>query len=846
MPERRRRGQDPADAAEASCLSGNVAFHRRDWPVAIRCYTAAIRVRSEAGLPADRRLVSNRSAAWLARAEDSVDDVKGGGSGGGGCGDHPPPGSVGVAACLSHAARDAARCVKVDPTWPKGWFRLHSVFLAAGNELEAAEALRRGLTECPRDEDLKRALARLDGASAKASVAPTKGIAATRLRAPLLPVAPTADGAECGGSAISRSSSSDEAPSAGDGGSPSARLRALGQTRYMAGDWDGAIEAFTEAIAVAARGRQATDAQSLSARSAAYVRKGLAAAGGGGDGSVGGGGGGCSRVGDAMAAACFGRATADAKAVVTTHPTWEDGWLRLGAVHAARGRADMAAEAYACGVAACPSSDALQRAHGVARQQVGRQPVAAKKVSPTTVPLPAEGLPDRHVPAASPAWEQAPSPPQEPVQPTVDASKEPPGVAPEQPRSLSTTSSPLTRSSRASSFSEDHGGDASFGGAKASKTSGWFRRRSSMTGFPRKQSGSPPRPPPLLGGSPGADGGAKAAQAPSRQGAATAATVTHTAMYEVLGVAPDASPAAIRRAYYLAAKQVHPDRNPNDPAATAKFQALAEAYQILSDPDARSRYDAHGTTDGEVLTGEPMDPTTLFTVVFGGDEFMAYTGELQVTTQAANVDIDGNPPDEATLQRIQRERVEALATQLVAALQPWVDGDHNAWHTWAEAETERLAAVNFGAAMLATIGYVYAHTAAMALDGHLPRLLTAGRYATHRQGAQRRAARAAGRRSSGGEARGWAGGGSSSGGSGGGGGGGGRRGRRLSTTAAGAPGGGSAGAPGRSAARSFKALLRGKSGLANGTAARTREEMLVERARALRALGKLFMSPTSE
>jgi hypothetical protein len=62
--------------------------------------------------------------------------------------------------------------------------------------------------------------------------------------------------------------------------------------------------------------------------------------------------------------------------------------------------------------------------------------------------------------------------------------------------------------------------------------------------------------------------------------------------YRILGVSPDASAEAVRRAYRGLAKELHPDRHPSDPTATAKFQALNEAHAVLSDPEARARYDA--------------------------------------------------------------------------------------------------------------------------------------------------------------------------------------------------------------------------------------------------------------
>src|SRR5207302_3794858 len=61
--------------------------------------------------------------------------------------------------------------------------------------------------------------------------------------------------------------------------------------------------------------------------------------------------------------------------------------------------------------------------------------------------------------------------------------------------------------------------------------------------------------------------------------------------YEVLGVKPNASAEEIRAAYRKLAKQFHPDLNPGKPAAEARFKAVSAAYEILSDPEKRGRYD---------------------------------------------------------------------------------------------------------------------------------------------------------------------------------------------------------------------------------------------------------------
>jgi molecular chaperone DnaJ len=94
--------------------------------------------------------------------------------------------------------------------------------------------------------------------------------------------------------------------------------------------------------------------------------------------------------------------------------------------------------------------------------------------------------------------------------------------------------------------------------------------------------------------------------------------------YEVLGVGKNVSADDIKRAYRRMAMKYHPDKNPDDKEAETKFKECAEAYEVLSDPEKRQRYDQFGH---EGLRGMGMrdyshmrwqDIGSIFEDIFGG------------------------------------------------------------------------------------------------------------------------------------------------------------------------------------------------------------------------------------
>lgn len=64
--------------------------------------------------------------------------------------------------------------------------------------------------------------------------------------------------------------------------------------------------------------------------------------------------------------------------------------------------------------------------------------------------------------------------------------------------------------------------------------------------------------------------------------------------YKIMGIPKDTPQKDLKAAFKERAKLFHPDLHPDDPKAKAKFQALNEAYQVLSDPEKRAKYDQYG------------------------------------------------------------------------------------------------------------------------------------------------------------------------------------------------------------------------------------------------------------
>jgi curved DNA-binding protein CbpA len=131
--------------------------------------------------------------------------------------------------------------------------------------------------------------------------------------------------------------------------------------------------------------------------------------------------------------------------------------------------------------------------------------------------------------------------------------------------------------------------------------------------------------------------------------------VVDTSYYDALGVKPDASELEIKKAYRKLAITTHPDKNPGDETAHERFQAVGEAYQILSNKELRGAYDKYGKEKAKPDAGFE-DPSEFFSMIFGGDAFVDLIGELSLLKDLTHT-------MEVTMEQAEEEELAANAEE---------------------------------------------------------------------------------------------------------------------------------------------------------------------------------------
>jgi curved DNA-binding protein CbpA len=170
--------------------------------------------------------------------------------------------------------------------------------------------------------------------------------------------------------------------------------------------------------------------------------------------------------------------------------------------------------------------------------------------------------------------------------------------------------------------------------------------------------------------------------------------VVDTTYYDALQVPPTATELEIKKAYRKLAIKLHPDKNPGDETAHEKFQAIGEAYQVLSDEQLRKQYDKFGKESAMPSSGFE-DPAEFFTMIFGGEAFADWIGEISLMK-------DLTKTMEISMREMEEEEAAAEAAAASASVEHQEPGPHSAESSTAsakhaEAAAEKMAQMNLNA-----------------------------------------------------------------------------------------------------------------------------------------------------
>ncbi|KAI0654329.1 DnaJ-domain-containing protein [Cubamyces menziesii] len=220
-----------------------------------------------------------------------------------------------------------------------------------------------------------------------------------------------------------------------------------------------------------------------------------------------------------------------------------------------------------------------------------------------------------------------------------------------------------------------------------------------------------------------------------------------TGYYDLLGVPVDSTTDDIKKAYRRLAIKHHPDKNRDDPHAEERFKEIAIAYQTLSDPELRRKYNEFGPKES-APEGGFVDPEEIFGSIFGGERFVPIIGHISLAkdmkaalqeeedNESENVQRDAkgreilSPEEKARREEKARkaaaekaaaraERVAKLVENLDRKLSIFTESAagpsdpqvSESFRTICKLEAEELKKESYGVDLLHAIGFVYAQKA---------------------------------------------------------------------------------------------------------------------------------------
>lgn len=134
-------------------------------------------------------------------------------------------------------------------------------------------------------------------------------------------------------------------------------------------------------------------------------------------------------------------------------------------------------------------------------------------------------------------------------------------------------------------------------------------------------------------------------------------------LYDTLGVSRDASESDIRKNYRKLAMQYHPDKNPNNPDAAAKFQEISHAYEVLTDPEKREVYNQYGEEGLKEGGAGGFSAEDIFSQFFGGGFFTGGGGPRRGGGRQQRKGEDLQHPLKVTLEDLYKGKTTKLSLQ---------------------------------------------------------------------------------------------------------------------------------------------------------------------------------------